>query len=105
MPAGLPAFADLVSGQARQMVQLAEGPDNIGVGFWTAPGLPADRFAALQKAFEETERDPDFLAEAQKLRTPIAPVPAADLTKVVAALYATPAAVVAPFKRLMTPKH
>ncbi len=105
MPAGLPAFTDLVSGEARQMVQLAEGPDNIGVGFWTAPGLPADRFAVLQKAFEDMTRDPDFLAEAQKLRTPIAPVPATDLTKVVAALYATPAPVVERFKELTTPKH
>ena len=105
MPAGLPAFADLVSGEARQMVQLAEGPDNIGVGFWTAPGLPATRFAALQKAFDDTARDPDFLAEANKLRTPIAPVPAATLTQVVAALYATPASVVGPFKKLMSPKH
>ena len=105
MPTALPAFADLASGRDRQMVQLAEGPDNIGVGFWTAPGLPADRFAALQKAFEEMARDPGFLAEAQKLRTPIAPVPAADLTKIVATLYETPAAVVDQFKELTTPKH
>jgi hypothetical protein len=105
MPTALPTFADLVSGRDRQMVQLAEGPDNIGVGFWTAPGLPADRFAALQKAFEEMARDPGFLAEAQKLRTPIAPVPAAALTKIVATLYETPAAVVDRFKELTTPKH
>ncbi len=50
-------------------------------------------------------RDPGFLAEAQKLRTPIAPVPAADLTKIVATLYETPAAVVDQFKELTTPKH
>ncbi|MGA8819392.1 MAG: hypothetical protein WB624_19035 [Xanthobacteraceae bacterium] len=105
MPAGLPAFGDLVSGEARQLVQLAEGPDNIGVGFWTAPGLPADRFSALQKAFEETTRDPDFLAEAQKLRTPISLVPAADLTKIVSALYAAPPSIVDQFKELTTPKH
>ncbi len=105
MPAGLPAFADLVSGEARQLVQLAEGPDNIGVGFWTAPGLPAGRFAALQKAFEDMTRDSDFLAEAKKLRTPIAPVRPADLSKVVATLYATPAPVADRFKQLMTPKR
>lgn len=105
MPARLPAFGDLVSGKARQLVQLAEGPDRIGVGFWTAPGLPSAHFAALQKAFEETIRDPDFSAEAQKLRTPIAPVPAADLTQVVAMLYATPTPVVDRFRQLMTPKH
>jgi tripartite-type tricarboxylate transporter receptor subunit TctC len=105
MPAGLPAFGDLVSGQDRQMVQLAEAPDNIGVGFWAAPGLPPDRFAALQKALEDTTRDPDFLAAAQKLRTPIAPVPAAELSKIVATLYATPAPVVDRFKQLTTPKH
>jgi hypothetical protein len=34
----------------------------IGVG----PGVPPERLAALRKAFDETIRDPEFLAEAHK---------------------------------------
>ncbi|MGH7488882.1 MAG: Bug family tripartite tricarboxylate transporter substrate binding protein, partial [bacterium] len=52
MPQGLPAFDELVTGEQRQLVQLVEAPDKIGVGFWVAPGMPAERLAALSKAFQ-----------------------------------------------------
>jgi hypothetical protein len=49
--------------------------------------------------------DEKFLAEAAKLNTPVDPVSAEDLHKIVADLYTTPAAVVDRFKKLMTPNH
>jgi len=103
MPDGLPAFDDLVQGEERQLVHLVEGPDKIGVGFWTAPGVPADRVTALRTAFADMTSDANFLAEANKLRTPIAPVPADELQKIVAELYATPTAVVDRLKQIITP--
>ncbi len=38
------------------------------------PGVPADRVAALEKAYQETLRDPDFLADAKKLHMDIDPL-------------------------------
>jgi tripartite-type tricarboxylate transporter receptor subunit TctC len=105
MPKGLPAFDELVNGQERQMVHLVEAPDKIGVGFWLAPGAPAERLSALRKAFEEMTHDEKFLAEADKLRTPIDPVAPDALHKIVDDLYATPQPVVDRFKSLMTPKR
>ncbi len=35
--------------------------------FAAPPGIPADRKAALIAAFNDTMKDPDFLAEAKKL--------------------------------------
>jgi len=49
--------------------------------------------------------DPQFLDAAAKLRTPIDPVAADDLQKIVADLYTTPPSVVDRFKQLMTPHH
>jgi tripartite-type tricarboxylate transporter receptor subunit TctC len=105
MPAGLTAFDDLVKGEERQMVHLAEAPDNIGVGFWVAPGMPTERLAALRTAFQDMVHDAQFLDAAAKLRTPIDPVAADDLQKIVAELYTTPPSVVDRFKQLMTPHH
>ena len=105
MPDGLTAFDDLVKGEERQMVHLAEAPDNIGVGFWVAPGMPTERLAALRTAFQDMVHDAQFLDAAAKLRTPIDPVAADDLQKIVAELYTTPPSVVDRFKQLMTPHH
>jgi tripartite-type tricarboxylate transporter receptor subunit TctC len=104
MPEGLPAFDELVTGEERQLVQLVEAPDQIGVGFWVAPGMPAERLAALSKAFQDMTHDENFLAAAAKLRTPIDPVPADILQQVVAKLYTTPKAVVDRFKSLVAAK-
>lgn len=38
------------------------------------PGLPADRLAALRKAFMDTMKDPKFVAEANKLHVEIEPM-------------------------------
>jgi tripartite-type tricarboxylate transporter receptor subunit TctC len=94
-----------VKGEERQMVHLAEAPDNIGVGFWVAPEVPSERLAALRTAFQDMVHDAQFLAEATKLRTPIDPVEASTLQNIVAELYTTPPAVVDRFKNLMAPKH
>ena len=37
------------------------------------PGVPADRVAALRKAFDETMKDPAFLEDAKKRRLSISP--------------------------------
>jgi tripartite-type tricarboxylate transporter receptor subunit TctC len=100
----LPAFEDLVSGPERQMVQILDAPDAVGVGFYMPSGVPAERAAALRKAFWETMHDPKFLAGAARLKAPIAPVPAADLQRVVSSIYSTPPAVVERLKQVIIPK-
>jgi tripartite-type tricarboxylate transporter receptor subunit TctC len=51
--------------------------------FAAPPGLPDDRAAALRSAFDQTVKDPDFLAEMQKLELEVRPVSGAALTKLV----------------------
>ena len=40
----------------------------------TSPGVPADRVAALRKAFMDTMRDPEFIAEAARQNAEIGPM-------------------------------
>jgi tripartite-type tricarboxylate transporter receptor subunit TctC len=100
----LPSFAELTSGEERQMVQILDAPDDVGVGFYMASGIPADRAAALRKAFWEMMHDRKFLDEAARLEAPIAPVPAEEVQRVVASIYATPPSVIERLKQVIIPK-
>ena len=54
------------------------------------PGVPADRVTAYRRAFDATMKDPEFLAEAEKLKLAIDPVSGEDVQKLVDEIYATP---------------
>jgi len=61
--------------------------------FAAPPGIPADRKAALIAAFDATMKDPEFLADAQKLNADINPLNAKGVDDILADLYATPKSV------------
>jgi tripartite-type tricarboxylate transporter receptor subunit TctC len=63
--------------------------------FAAPPGIPAERKAALVKAFAETMKDPDFLAEAKKQVLDVSPVAAKDVEAMLGEVYATPKDVIA----------
>ena len=52
--------------------------------------MPADRAAALRKAFIDTLNDSEFLAEADKAKLEINPVPAERIEALLRELYAIP---------------
>jgi tripartite-type tricarboxylate transporter receptor subunit TctC len=62
--------------------------------FAAPPGVPKDRADALRKAFMDTMKDKDFLAEASKANLDINPVPGDEIQKLVVDIYGTPAPVV-----------
>ena len=61
----------------------------MGRPFVAPPGLPADRLAVLRKAFIETMKDKDLLAEAEKTAIEVNPVPGDEIQKVVVEAYKT----------------
>jgi tripartite-type tricarboxylate transporter receptor subunit TctC len=63
--------------------------------FAAPPGIPADRREALRAAFDQTMKDPAFLADAKKMQLDVNPVTGADIDRLVATLYATPKDIVA----------
>jgi tripartite-type tricarboxylate transporter receptor subunit TctC len=67
----------------------------MGRPFAAPPGIPEDRKAALRKAFDATMTDPEFLAEAKKLRLDVNPVSGVAIEKLIGELYQTPQDVIA----------
>jgi len=57
--------------EAKEILNLIAASQAIARPFVAPPDIPADRAAALQKAFADTLQDPAFLAEAKKLRAEI----------------------------------
>jgi tripartite-type tricarboxylate transporter receptor subunit TctC len=45
------------------------------------PGVPADRVALVRKAFDETMKDPKFLAEAKRFKRPVNPTNGVNLQR------------------------
>jgi len=59
------------------------------------PGVPADRIQALRHAFDETVKDPNYIADAEKARLEVDPTSGKATHEAVARLVATPPAVIA----------
>ena len=63
----------------------------VGRPIATTPGVPAERVAALRRAFDLTLKDPEFIKEAQTQRAEIDAMTGAELTQIIDELIATPA--------------
>jgi tripartite-type tricarboxylate transporter receptor subunit TctC len=98
----VPQLSSLVQDQqSKDMVSFIETAPKIGMGFWIHPDVPAERTAALRKAFMTMMGDAKFLESAEKLRTPIEPVAGEVLDKLVADAYATPPETIAKLKEIL----
>ena len=67
----------------RQILRAVMNATEIGTAFFTAPSVPSDRVHALRRAFDATMKDPEFLAEAQRTKLTIGPLPGEELQKLV----------------------
>lgn len=67
--ASVPSFPELVSKpEDKALVDLLEVQQYIGRSVYTTPGVPADRLAVLRRSFDDTLKDPDFLARMQSAK-------------------------------------
>ena len=71
----------------------------IGRPFLTAPEVPSARVAALRQAFDDTMRDPAFIAAAHQANMYLNPLGGAELQEVVAHIVDEPPAVIEKLKR------
>ena len=92
----VPLALDLIDDpQKTQILYITFAPQQIGRPFAAPPGIPADRHAALSKAFDDTMKDPALLAEAAKEKMDIAPMTGGEVGELVDKLYAIPPDVIA----------
>jgi tripartite-type tricarboxylate transporter receptor subunit TctC len=78
-----------------QILKLMLAAQEMARPFAAPPDIPRDRAAALIAAFDATMKDPEYLADAKKLRIDVNPVSGGDIDKLLRELYATPKDVIA----------
>jgi tripartite-type tricarboxylate transporter receptor subunit TctC len=86
------------SDRQRQILQVLNGGDELGRMFIMSKMAPADRIATMRKAFDDTMKDPDFLAEMAKLELPVHPLSGAEADAIAAEMANTPPDIVAEAK-------
>jgi tripartite-type tricarboxylate transporter receptor subunit TctC len=84
----VPLILDLAkTPEQRQIFTLVFARQALGRPFLAPPGLPPDRLEALRKAFMDTMKDPEFLAEADKAKFEITPLDGARAQQIIADAY------------------
>jgi ABC-type phosphate/phosphonate transport system substrate-binding protein len=96
----VPLLIDLAKTPVEQAIfRFVSSDSAMGFPIVAPPGAPADRVAALRKAFLSTLADPDLLADAEKRGLPIRPVSGDSVQKAIDRLVSTPKDVVGTLKR------
>jgi hypothetical protein len=84
--------------EQRELLRLLSGGDEVGRPFIMSKQVPADHLAIVRKAFDDTMKDPDFLAEMAKQQLPVHPLTGQDAEKIVRELASASPNVVAAAK-------
>jgi tripartite-type tricarboxylate transporter receptor subunit TctC len=97
----VPTSVEVASTPEQAMIlRTVSSASEIGKFVFTTSEVPADRVVALRRAFDATVKDPDFLAEAIKLRIEIDPLSGAELQKIVSETQSIPADLVGRVKAI-----
>ncbi len=97
-----PMLIDLAkSEEDKDLVRFLASGSPLGRSALTTPGVPADRLAALRKAFAATVADPAYLAEAKKRKLLIAPSSRDTVEAAVRQIAGTPAPLMARIKKIL----
>ncbi len=87
----VPLLMDLATNdEDRAVLKLLSASGTIGRPLFVAPGVPAERVAALRGAFDRMVKSPAFLEAAALEKFEILPVSGEDLQKLVGEIVATP---------------
>jgi tripartite-type tricarboxylate transporter receptor subunit TctC len=89
---------------ARQLVTVADSAHGAQFPYTVPPGMTKDRLELLQKAFVDTLKDPELLAEAKKSKLDIEVIDGPTIAKKLGQLYELQPAVIAKLKEVLLPK-
>jgi tripartite-type tricarboxylate transporter receptor subunit TctC len=88
--------------EAKQLIEVGiHYPSKITKTLALPPGTPGDRAEILQKALQETAKDKDFIAEAEKAKLGLAPVTAQDMKSTVDGIFKLNADILAKLKTIL----
>ncbi|MBX9776049.1 MAG: hypothetical protein K2Y71_16840 [Xanthobacteraceae bacterium] len=77
----------------KQVIEFVVSPNLFARPFTAPPGVPADRVAALRKAFNATLDDPDYLAEAKQRKMQVLLVRGEEIDAVLRRIFSMPRSV------------
>ena len=90
----VPLILDLpVPAKDKPLLEFMARSSTVGRPLATTPGVPADRVAALRRAFDAAVRDPDFIAAAAKEKLDVRPQSGDKIAEIIFGLLDTPAEV------------
>jgi tripartite-type tricarboxylate transporter receptor subunit TctC len=99
-----PAALDLVKDpHKKRVLTLILMRQETGRPMAAPPDVPADRLAALRRAFDATMKDAAFIAEAEKLQLEIEPMTGPQIQTMLEGAFATPKDIIAEAGELLTP--
>ena len=87
---------------SRRVAQVILAAESFGRPIISGPGLPADRVATLRRAFDQSMKDPDLLAETQKQKMDVDPETGENLEKLAQQILQQPAEVLARVKKILS---
>jgi tripartite-type tricarboxylate transporter receptor subunit TctC len=90
----VPYIGQLLSGEAKAIVDLVVSQQGFGRPFLVPPGTPAPAVTAMRTAFEATYNDKAFLAEAAAMKLDINPLDGDKVGTLINQMYAAPKSVV-----------
>jgi tripartite-type tricarboxylate transporter receptor subunit TctC len=92
------------SEEGRQLIRAGiSSPASVTRLYLLPPGTPKDRVMILRKAFQDTLKDPEFLAEAKKSKLSIDPIPGEEVERIVNDLFNLNPALVSKLKEILHP--
>ena len=98
----VPFAGDLLKiAEDKSLLDILIAADALGRPFIVSKKVPAARLAALRAGFDATMKDGQFLAETAKLDLIVEPINGAESEKIIAAIYAAPATLVARAKDIV----
>ena len=102
---GVPLILDQAkTPEQKQSLDLALARLEFGRPFFMPPNVPAERVAAIRRAFDAVMKDKEFLDEADKLKIEVDPLGGEQVAALIEQIYKTPAATVERVRDAMAPK-
>ena len=99
---GVPLAMSLArTDEARHLLQAMQASSAYARPFALPAGVPAERAQMLRKAFQGTLEDREFLAETEKARLTVEPVPGEELQKLVTEVFALDPALLAKLRQIL----
>ncbi len=86
--------------EQRQILDVLDASDEVGRPFVMSKQVPPERIAIIRKAFDDTMKDKEFLADMEKQQLPVNPIGGEEAETIVAKMMSAPPAVVAKAKAI-----